>query len=80
MLGPSLRVLCRGDDDPDFGGHGVHTAGTIGAEGNSGIGITGVAPNVRIMPLRVCSRAQGEDDCPSSKCPLSRVIDIVSPR
>ena len=43
------------DDDLFTGGHGVHTAGTIGAAGNNGRGITGVAQNVRIMPLRVCS-------------------------
>jgi subtilisin family serine protease len=36
-------------------GHGVHTAGTIAAEGDNGIGITGVAQDVSIMPLRVCS-------------------------
>ena len=33
-------------------GHGVHTAGTIGAQGNNGVGVTGVAQNVRIMPFR----------------------------
>ena len=44
------------DDDLVSGGHGVHTAGTIGAEGNNGIGITGVAQDVSLMPLRVCSR------------------------
>lgn len=44
------------DGDLISGGHGVHTAGTIGAEGDNGIGITGVAQDVRIMPLRVCSR------------------------
>ena len=32
------------DDDLISGGHGVHTAGTIGAAGNNGVGITGVAP------------------------------------
>ncbi len=50
------------DDDLSEGGHGVHTAGTIGAEGNNGIGITGVAQDVSIMPLRVCSH----DLCPGS--------------
>jgi subtilisin family serine protease len=54
------------DDDLDHGGHGVHTAGTIGAQGNNGIGITGVAQDVRIMPLRVCSSAGGESACPNS--------------
>ena len=37
----------------------MHTAGTIGAEGNNGVGITGVAQNVRIMPLRVCGLLTG---------------------
>jgi subtilisin family serine protease len=32
--------------------HGTHTAGTVGAVGNNGIGVTGVAQNVRLMPLR----------------------------
>jgi subtilisin family serine protease len=32
--------------------HGSHTAGTIGARGNDGTGVTGVAQNVRIMPIR----------------------------
>jgi thermitase len=50
------------------GGHGVHTAGTIGAKGNDGVGITGVAQNVRIMPLRVCANypSTSETSCPSS--------------
>ncbi len=41
-------------DDIPQGGHGTHTAGTIGAEGNNGQGITGVAQKASIMPLRVC--------------------------
>lgn len=32
--------------------HGTHVAGTIGAAGNNGAGVTGVAWNVRIMPVR----------------------------
>jgi subtilisin family serine protease len=49
------------DEDVFDGGHGVHTAGTIGAAGNNGIGVSGVAQDVRIMPLRVC-----HPSCPSS--------------
>lgn len=33
-------------------GHGTHTAGTIGAVGNNGVGVAGVNWNVQIMPLR----------------------------
>jgi subtilisin family serine protease len=56
------------DDDLISGGHGVHTAGTIGAQGDNGIGIAGVAEDARIMPLRVCSRfeSQGKNLCWSS--------------
>jgi subtilisin family serine protease len=56
------------DEDLISGGHGVHTAGTIGAEGNNGIGISGVSQDVRIMPLRVCSRLpkKEEEGCPGS--------------
>jgi subtilisin family serine protease len=43
------------DADIIDGGHGVHTAGTIGAAGNNGVGVSGVAQNIRLMPLRVCT-------------------------
>lgn len=32
--------------------HGTHVAGTIGALGNNGIGVAGVAWNVRMMPIK----------------------------
>ena len=41
------------DNTPtDGNGHGTHVAGTIAAE-NNGTGVTGVAPNAQIMPIRV---------------------------
>jgi hypothetical protein len=46
-----------GDNDPDpiaeASGHGVQTALVLGARGNDGVGMAGVAWNVRIMPLKV---------------------------
>ncbi len=41
------------DGDPlDDHNHGTHVAGTIGAEGNDGIGIAGINWNVQIMALK----------------------------
>ncbi|HEY7256373.1 MAG TPA: S8 family serine peptidase [Solirubrobacterales bacterium] len=63
------------DDDLFEGGHGVHTAGTIGAQGNNEIGITGVAQDVSIMPLRVCSHLLLANE---SSCPTSAVIAAIN--
>lgn len=42
------------DNDPlDLHGHGTHVAGTVGAKGNNGIAVTGVAWDVALVPLRV---------------------------
>jgi subtilisin family serine protease len=63
------------DDDLRSGGHGVHTAGTIGAEGDNGVGITGVAQDARLMPLRVCSRFAALE---SSRCPNSSIVAAIN--
>jgi subtilisin family serine protease len=46
-----------GEDDPDpiaeESKHGVQTTLVLGARGNDGVGMAGVAWNVRIMPLKV---------------------------
>jgi subtilisin family serine protease len=41
------------DSNPlDDNGHGTHTAGTIGAVGNNGVGVVGVNWTVRLMPCK----------------------------
>ncbi len=50
----SPRDFIWNDNDPlDFDGHGTHVTGTIGQATNNGVGVAGMAFNVRIMPLKV---------------------------
>lgn len=58
-LGPATRFVAPRDfiwDDDlplDLDGHGTHVAGTIGQATNNGVGVAGMAFNVRIMPVKV---------------------------
>ncbi len=51
-------IAMNGNPDDDQG-HGTHCAGTIGARGNNGVGVTGVAWNVRLMGLKFLSASGG---------------------
>lgn len=57
------------DGDPmDDQGHGTHCAGTIGATGNNGIGLTGVAWGVRLMALKFLSSTGSGTDSDAVIC------------
>lgn len=63
-----------GDNDPmDISGHGTHVAGTIGARGNNGLGVSGVGWNMKLMPLRVLS-ASGS----GSTADVARAFDYAA--
>jgi len=54
----SMFEIILGGGNP---GHGTHCAGNVGARGDNGKGIAGVAPNVKIMALRFLSeKGQGK--------------------
>jgi serine protease len=58
LAGPNRFVSARDfiwdDDAPvDLDGHGTHVAGTIGQLTNNGVGVAGMAFNVRLMPVKV---------------------------
>lgn len=48
-----------GGDVSDINGHGTHVAGDGAAIGNNGIGVSGVAWNLRIMMIRTTNAANG---------------------
>lgn len=60
-----------GSPDPcvDNQFHGTHVAGTVAAQ-NNGVGITGVAPNVTLVPVKTCDA--------SGYCYASSVIDGIT--
>src|SRR5690606_13816325 len=47
----------RSQGDSSF--HGTHCAGTVAASTNNGVGAAGVAPNAKVMPVRVLGRGGG---------------------
>ena len=48
------RDFIWNDNDPvDLDGHGTHVSGTMGQLTNNGVGVAGMAFNVRIMPVKV---------------------------
>jgi serine protease len=50
----SPRDFIWNDNVPlDFDGHGTHVSGTVGQLTNNGLGMAGVAFNVKIMPVKV---------------------------
>ena len=50
-----INAINNGGNPMDDNNHGTHVAGTIGAVGNNGIGVSGVAWNVKLMALKFLS-------------------------
>ncbi len=63
------NFISNNNDPMDDNGHGTHVAGIIGAKGNNGIGVAGVAWNCKLVPLKVLdNNGQG---------PMSALINAI---
>jgi serine protease len=55
FVSPHAEVLLGGGAPViDMVGHGTHVASTIAEDANNGMGLAGMAYNVRLMPVKVC--------------------------
>jgi serine protease len=62
------------DNDPaDDCGHGTHTAGTIGATTNNGVGVAGMS-QVTILPMKVLSGTDILGSCSGSASAIAQAI------
>lgn len=50
---PGYNATNGTSDVRDFNGHGTHVAGIIAARSNNRIGVAGLAPDAKILPVRV---------------------------
>ncbi|GAM10752.1 thermophilic serine proteinase [Geobacter sp. OR-1] len=62
------------NDVMDRNGHGTFVAGIIGAVGNNGTGIVGVAPKARIMPVKAYSSGWSISSGPEPDSPFANAI------
>jgi subtilisin family serine protease len=59
---PGLDFVADDNDPDDENDHGTHVTGTIAAAADNGIGIAGVAPGAKVLPVRALdSRGRGND-------------------
>jgi serine protease len=50
-----FNALAPSTPPSDDNGHGTHVSGIIMARANNGIGIAGVAPSAKLVPVKVCN-------------------------
>ena len=55
LVNPLDLVFTPNNDVLDLDGHATHVGSTIGEDTNNGLGLAGMAFNVHIMPIKVCT-------------------------
>jgi subtilisin family serine protease len=62
----------------DTGSHGTHVAGIIGAKGNNGVGVSGVAWDARIMAINSSTGGRGIDGGKGIEYALDNGANIIN--
>lgn len=55
----AANECAQGEPSSSSSWHGTHVAGTIAAVTNNGTGVAGIAPNAKIVPMRVLGKCGG---------------------
>jgi serine protease len=55
IVNPLDLVFSSNNNVLDMDGHSTHVASTIGEDTNNGLGLAGIAFNVKLMPIKVCT-------------------------
>ena len=63
-----INVITGSGDPMDDENHGTHVAGTIGAAGNNGLGVTGVAWNTQIIGCKFLNATGGGNTDDAVEC------------
>jgi len=56
---PGFNTVDNTNNTSDIAGHGTNVAGVIGAIGNNGIGVSSIAWDAHILPVRVSNQSSG---------------------
>ncbi|MGD9346956.1 MAG: S8 family serine peptidase [Candidatus Aminicenantes bacterium] len=70
-----MNAITSSGDPMDDHGHGTHCAGTIGAAGNNGVGVTGVCWNVKMIGAKFIDASGWGEDADALEC-LNYILDL----
>lgn len=75
-----LNAVSNNGNVTDNDGHGTHVAGIAGAQGNNGLGISGVAWDVQIMPIKFLESGSGStsDAIQAIDYAISKGADVIN--
>ncbi len=78
---PGWNTISENNNTRDDNGHGTHCAGIAAATGDNNTGIVGLAPEVKIMPLKVmdaAGRGRSSDIAEGIRWAVDQGADVIS--